>query len=406
MSERWPGGIISATAPVVTGPTGGEGGSAPGIWTMDQANYYIANGQWPLPTIAGGLYGWGLNNAGQLGIGNTTDYSSPKQVGLLTSWENVSISTGTASAIKGGTIWAWGDNGSGQLGLGNTTNYSSPKQIGALTNWKSITAGASHIIALKNDGSLWSWGGNGGGRLGLGNTTYYSSPKQVGSLTTWAYATAVSSASFGIKTDGTLWAWGANGINGVLGLNNNTSYSSPVQVGSLTNWLRVIGGITVYALKTDGTLWSWGYNLNGRCGLNGAGGAYVLSPNQVGALTTWSKIGRSHATGAAIKTDGTLWSWGYGAFGTVGLGNNTYSNPSPAQVGSLTTWLSVSGGQYNACAIQTNGTLWTWGDNSSGQLGLGDTSRRSSPVQVGSLTTWKKVPSSSGRGDWMLAIGS
>ena len=89
----------------------------------------------------------------------------------------------SSGAVKG--LWTWGYNVYGQLGLGNTTTYSSPKQVGSLTTWSSIAGGTYHTIATKTDGTLWTWGYNGYGQLGLGNTTYYSSPKQVGSLTTW-----------------------------------------------------------------------------------------------------------------------------------------------------------------------------------------------------------------------------
>ena len=87
-------------------------------------------------------------------------------------------------------LLSWGSNAYGQLGQGNITNYSSPKQVGSLTTWSTISAGFYHTIATKTDGTLWSWGKNQLGQLGLGVTTYYSSPKQVGSLTTWLNITA------------------------------------------------------------------------------------------------------------------------------------------------------------------------------------------------------------------------
>ena len=90
-------------------------------------------------------------------------------------------------AIKtDGTLWSWGWNAYGQLGLGNTTNYSSPKQVGALTTWSKSAAGGYETFAIKTDGTLWAWGKNTYGQLGLGNTTNYSSPKQVGALTGWS----------------------------------------------------------------------------------------------------------------------------------------------------------------------------------------------------------------------------
>jgi alpha-tubulin suppressor-like RCC1 family protein len=84
----------------------------------------------------------------------------------------------------------WGSNASGQLGLGNVTNYNSPKQVGALTTWLAVAGGGYYTIATKTDGTLWTWGSNNNGQLGLGNLTGYSSPKQVGALTTWLVSSA------------------------------------------------------------------------------------------------------------------------------------------------------------------------------------------------------------------------
>ena len=94
-----------------------------------------------------------------------------------------------------GTLWAWGANLNGRLGTGNTTNYSSPVQIGLLTDWKQVSSGGSHTVAVKTNGTLWAWGLNSEGRLGSGNTTTYSSPVQIGALTNWSSAYAGSEFS-------------------------------------------------------------------------------------------------------------------------------------------------------------------------------------------------------------------
>ena len=291
------------------------------------------------------------------------------------------------------SLWGWGLNSNGELGIGTTANRSSPVQVGALTDWSSVVADR-HGMAIKTDGTLWAWGMNQYGPCGLGDTVYRSSPVQVGALTNWskvAVANGSSRNTLAIKTDGTLWAWGRNS-QGQSGLGDVTARSSPVQVGALTTWAQVAAGYAhSLAIKTDGTLWAWG-NTH-RYGAPGLGYANpgFSSPVQVGALTTWSQVVCGLDWTAAIKTDGTLWTWGRNNMGQLGLGDTT-NRSSPVQVGALTTWAKVSAGAIHAMAIKTDGTLWGWGyNNYCGALGLGDTTNRSSPVQVGALTTWSQV---------------
>ena len=198
----------------------------------------------------------------------------------------------------------------------------------------------------------------------------------------------------------TLWAWGYNNY-GQLAQNNLTSRSSPTQIpgttwdqmplegssgsGTSNSWISV---------KTDGTLWAWGHNEYGELGVNDVNDGYS-SPAQIGADTTWSHSAGDDAFHLAIKTDGTLWSWGRNLAGELGL-NQTASWPgsgdtqksSPTQVGTDGNWSKVTTGYRFAMATKTDGTLWTWGGSSDGSLGLNDNTRRSSPCQVGSDSDW------------------
>ena len=189
-----------------------------------------------------------------------------------------------------------------------------------------------------------------------------------------------------------LYAWGS-AYHGQLGTNADifVNKSSPVQIGTLTVWATSSSGnYSSFAIKTDGTLWSWGINSVGTLGLNDT--INRSSPVQVGALTNWFKVSMSQSGAhcSAIKTDGTLWTWGYNNFGQLGL-NNVLTYSSPKQVGALTNWTSVSSGQNFVGAVKTDGTLWTWGIGGNGQLGQGTTISKSSPVQVGALTAWATV---------------
>ena len=236
----------------------------------------------------GTLWAAGYNFNGQLGDGTNILKFSPKQIGAMTNWLQVSAEFQTVSAIKtDGTLWTWGEGFAGALGLGDTNNRSSPNQVGSLTNWKSTSSSNYITLAIKTNGTLWAWGTNGYGMLGQGDTIKRSSPVQVGALTNWSSVVASNWCIYGIKTDGTLWAWGRN-YNGQLGLNNTVERYSPVQVGSLTTWAKVDGaaGQTAIAVKTDGTLWVWGGPASGAS--LGLGDTITRSsPVQVGSLTNW-----------------------------------------------------------------------------------------------------------------------
>jgi alpha-tubulin suppressor-like RCC1 family protein len=348
------------------------------------------------------LWAWGRqSDYGDLGLNSRINTSSPTQVGSLANWNYILASDNKSLAIKSnGTLWAVGGNGVGQLGLGDTIHRSSPVQVGSSTNWSKIGGRySSDTLAIKTDGTLWAWGQNFYGTLGLGDRDSKSSPTQVGSSTDWSYVEA-DNTSFAIKTNGTLWSWGYNGL-GNLGqsLPTSTHRSSPTQVGSNTNWSMISVAFSgAKAIKTDGTLWTWGDNSYGTNGTND--NELKSSPTQIGSGTNWSVVSTGDEVGAAIKTDGTLWMWGRNESGQLGL-NQQHSylqnKSSPVQVGSSTNWQLISAGKKFTLGIKTDGTLWGWGKNGTfnPHLGLNETTYKSSPTQIGSSTGWKLISAGS-----------
>ena len=326
----------------------------------------------------GTLWSWGWNQLGQLGVGDITIRSSPVQIGAASYWTQISCGYAHVLALQNnGTLWTWGQNGQGQLGNSSTVNTSTPIQIGSLSTWSKISAGWNCSGALQSNGTLWAWGQNNFGQLGLSNITNRSSPVQVGTLSTW---TQIASAQFNmaaIQSNGTLWMWGSNNF-GQLGLSDITNRSSPVQVGTLSSWSQIRCGYSARALQSNGTLWTWGNNSWGQLGQNNQ--TNYSSPVQVGALSVWSQISTAPAPGysvSIIQSNGTLWSLGNNSWGQLGTSNQTHYS-SPVQVGTVSTWTQVALGGNNTnvfftSAIQSNGSLWTWGSNGDpgllGQLG-------------------------------------
>ena len=374
-----------------------------GVWGLDQVYNKINQGSiWNYQV--GTMWAWGRNQYGQLGQNQPSNshLSSPVQIGSDATWAitefGLSRTAGyTAVVVKSdGTLWSWGDNGEGGSAQNNRTDYSSPVQIPG-TTWKLVvnptnTSGQS-VFGIKTDGTLWGWGNNQYGALGQNNTTTISSPIQVGSDTTWKGVASGDNVSGATKTDGTLWMWGRNN-SGQLAQNNTTNpggVSSPIQIPG-TSWNHVYSGYGYfYGTKTDGTLWSWGGGTYGSLGQNQATAKYS-SPTQIPG-TTWQQVSSGNNFSIAIKTDGTMWAWGYNDKGALGVldshdAGNNYS--SPVQIpGTNWIWASAVPNDSAAFALKSDNTLWSWGHNGPGQLGQNNRTDRSSPTQVPG--TWSGV---------------
>jgi hypothetical protein len=245
---------------------------------------------------------------------------------------------------------------------------------------------------------LWAMGASDGGQLGDNTSVDKSSPIQIPG-STWRRISGGETRGRSImatKTDNTLWIWGET-YSGGSGLNQSSllRLSSPTQIpGTTCSDNFDIGGYTnAVAVKTDGTLWTWGTNSDGALGLNQTHNQqHRSSPVQIGSGTDWSTTAFHSSAGGkgsfAIKTDGTLWGWGYNDTGQLAQ-NNVAAYSSPVQIPG-TNWNFITKPYYSTAAIKTDGTLWTWGTNAYGNHGNNEGTNKSSPVQVPG-TTWKKI---------------
>jgi len=341
------------------------------------------------------LWLWGCGTFGRLGNNSAITRSSPVQtVSGGNDWRSVSGGSLHSAAIKtDGSLWLWGYGGAMGNNATTATNRSSPVQtVSGGTNWRQVSSGI-HTAAIKTDGSLWLWGDGTRGQLGNNALTSRSSPVQtVSGGTNWRSVSLGSSTSSAIKTDGTLWLWG-DGTNGLLGNNSTLDQSSPVQTASGgDDWRQVsIGSTNNAAIKTDGSLWVWGAGIFGSVGDNSI--IFRSSPVQtISAGTNWRQVSVGGLHIAAIKTDGSLWLWGRGTAGVLG-NNSTINRSSPVQtVSGGTNWRQVSTGSYHTAAIKTDGSLWLWGCGIFSALGNDSLINRSSPVQtVSGGTNWRQV---------------
>ena len=374
-----------------------------GVWSVDQVyNKQVKGDIWEYTGLTG-LYSWGRNSGGQLGLNEqhptgSTGRSSPTQV--PGKWiGHFSTGNGDCNAVfyigkeTEGTLWTWGANSYGILGQGITSpaleGVSSPVQIPG-TTWAQACGGTA-CYGVKTDGSLWGWGHSDNGAGGQDRTAR-SSPAQIeGSnyrTTDFSLCSSGNQNGWALRTDGTMWAWGRN-QNGALGQNNNTSSNYPLQIPG-TTWDKLADGGSqgMAAIKTDGTLWSWGYNNVGQLGHNEQ--TSYSSPKQVGSDTTWRSIRMSDFAAWATKTDGTLWTWGRNLEGVLGQGNPTPTHKSsPVQVGNATTWGEkiTLAAPTSIIMKKTDGTLWSWGYNAYGTLGLNNRTTQPTPQQIPG-TTW------------------
>ena len=356
--------------------------------------------------------------------GQTTITSVTPGGGPIAGGTNVTINgTGLAAKKKGvqqvsagyshslalgqdGKVYAWGNDGNGQLGDGSTVSSSSvPVAVLAtgVLSGKTITqvaTGSGHSLALASDGTVYAWGYNNNGQLGNGSTaTTAATPVAVNMSGVLAGKKIIQIAagyaySLALASDGTVYAWGANAY-GQLGNGLTTNSNVPVAVvasGAIAN--KKIVQITAgyyhsLALASDGTVYAWGYNNAGQLGNNSTTNASspvytYMSGVLAGKIITQLTAGSSHSL--ALASDGTVYAWGNNASGQIGNGSTVnYSAPVAVTTSGALAGKSINqiaGGSDHSLALASDGTVYAWGSGSLGRLGNGSMADSSLPVAV------------------------
>ena len=315
----------------------------------------------------------------------------------------------TPATAVAGSIFTWGTDSYGQTAQNPSSNLlptelqvpirqatdvattsSGTRTYPTLPNAVALSAGNNHSLALLPDGTVLGWGRNNMGQVGIGDNTNNQDPTQVPGITDAIAVSAGEAHSMALRADGTVLAWGYN-YNGQVGDGTggtaNQYRRTPVPVVGLQDVAAISAGNSFsVALKKDGTVWVWGKNTAGQLGQGTFGGVHGR-PEQVPGLTDVVQIDASDDSFIlARKSDGTVWAWGYNQYGMLGDGtvstNDQKSNPTPTQVKDLTGVVDIAAGSYHSVALKSDHTVWSWGWNKQGQLGIDDLGVELSAVPV------------------------
>jgi alpha-tubulin suppressor-like RCC1 family protein len=359
----------------------------------------------------GRAWTWGSNTNGQLGDNSILSKNTPVSVYGTKTFCEISASGGTSyrytlAVDKNGAVWGWGSTFGAFLGDGTILSRITPVSVlGNVKTFCQITSGAVHTIAIDKNGRVWGWGGNGNGRLGDNSTIQRATPVSVlGATKTFCHISAGTAHTVALDKNGRAWSWGQNNV-GQLGDNSIIQRATPVSVlGATKTFCRISTGIGhTIALEKNGRSWSWGQNSAGQLGDNSLSNR--STPIAVlGATKTFCQISTGTSYSLAIDKNGRVWSWGFNSTGQLG-NNSVTSERTPVSVlGNVKTFCQITAGASFSVAIDRYGRLWSWGNNSEGQLGDNTIVSQRTPISVlGNVKTFCKISAPSG-GTFVVAI--
>ena len=326
----------------------------------------------------GSLYAWGNNESGKLGVGDEVNKNTPTKVNLPGKIKEL-ITTGWSvyAILEDGSLYAWGSNEIGKLGVGDEVNKNTPTKVNLPGKIKELITNGSSVYALLEDSSLYSWGKNSYGQLGVGNEVNKNTPTKVNLPGKIKELITTGWSVYAILEDGSLYAWGDNS-DGQLGVGDEENRNTPIKVTAINGKvmeLIISNSFSVYAILEDGSLYSWGKNSYGQLGVGDE--VNRNTPTKVNLPGKIKKLITSSSASYVILEDGSLYAWGYNYYGELGVGSNEDKN-TPTKVTAINGKImdliinSDKNSTYKSIfAIIKDGSLYAWGNNEGGQLGIG-----------------------------------
>lgn len=312
-------------------------------------------------------------------------------IGLL----GVTTALATTAAWAQSKVWtAWGSNSSGQFGNGTTTDSLVPVVVPQLSEMVSVSSGGGfHFVGLKHDGTVWAWGANERNQLGDGTTTGSAVPVRVVGLS--GVFTAVAAGRFSgmaLRNDGTVWEWGRYFGMDANGYLETRLRSTAFQVPGLTSVTAISGGLNhKMALLQDGTVKVWGYSFLNALGL-GPDIYFAPVPETVPGLNNVISINATWDLSVALKSDGTVWTWGLNDVGQLGTGStDQYPSTPPSRVSQISDVIAIATGYIHVLALKSDGSIWTWGYETGGRLENGIILNSNVPVRVSAPGTMTAI---------------
>ena len=278
---------------------------------------------------------WGMNEGLKFtSLINEEMYYFPVKISdsrnLIKITDLAQIGNGFVAVDTSGNLVAWGNNSFGELTNGKSSIYNEPINIMPNKYFTDISSGMNHGVAIDEYGMMWVWGDNSENQLGIVNNSYVNAPIPINNDLDWEKVYTFRNSTFAIKKDGSLWAWGDNEY-GKLGVGHAMSVFVPTKVNEVGPWKQVYSSPNhSIALKEDGTIWGWGVGKDAI----GVGIDTIFVPQQIGVDNDWMDIAcggiysPESSFSVALKTDSTLWGWGYlGELGPIDFNNNIKSSP-------------------------------------------------------------------------------